>query len=321
MLDLVNEGTAAGLTKKKVCETLQITERRVQRWQNDASKGKYVRKTRSSKQKPFNALTPHEEEIVNQMIASKEHADDSCRVLSIEAIKKFGVYVSHVTFHNRMKLKGINGPRGIYAKRRSNNSKPDIGEITGPNQLWSWDISYIKTTIKHKTFYLYALLDWYSRKVIAWHLSGYLNSDEAQALWDKGILAEGLQNSKLPRSLCDRGSQMRSTSTKAFFTTLGVHQFFARPRTPNDNPQIESLFSTVKNSPKYPDRFSSLKEAEEYFERFFRWYNTEHYHTSIGMVTPEDRHTGRDVEILKKRREIKEKTMIMRRILNCQKQA
>jgi putative transposase len=271
-----------------------------------------------SQQKSYNALTPYEEAIVYQMIASKEHADDSCRVLSIEALNTYKVYISHVTFYNKMKQKGINGPRGIYARRKNSSAKPEIGDVTGPNQLWSWDISYIKTTIKYKSYYLYALLDWYSRKIIAWHISEFLNSNEAQILWDNGILSEGLQSDKLPRSLCDRGSQMRSTSTKSFFTALGVQQYFSRPRTPNDNPQIESLFSTVKNSPQYPEHFGSLQEAQRYFEKFFNWYNNEHYHTGIGMVTPVDRPTGKDVEILKQRQQIKEKTMMMRRSYNCQ---
>jgi len=175
----------------------------------------------------------------------------------------------------------------------------------------------MKTTTKYMSYYLYVLLDWYSRKVIAWHISEYLSSGEAQTLWDKGILAEGLKGEELPRSLCDRGSQMRSTSTKAFFMTLGVHQYFSRPRTPNDNPQIEAFFSTVKNFPEYPGRFSSIKEAEEYFEKFFNWYNTEHYHTGIGMVTPQDRHTGRDIEIIKERERIKQNTFKARRALYC----
>lgn len=110
---------------------------------------------------------------------------------------------------------------------------------------------------------------------------------------------------------------MRSTSTKAFFTALGVQQYFSRPKTPNDNPQIESLFSTVKNNPAYPERFGSLAEAEQYFMRFFDWYNHEHYHTGIGMVTPVQRHTGRDIEIFKEREAIKQATLQARRLANC----
>ncbi len=160
-------------------------------------------------------------------------------------------------------------------------------------------------------------MDWYSRKVIAWLISEDLNSDVAQSLWDKGILSEGLNDKQLPLSLSDRGSQMRSTSTKAFFATLGVQQYFARPRTPNDNPQVEALFSTVKNVPQYPGRFSSLAEAEAYFEEFFDWYNNKHYHTGIGMVTPQDRHTGKDVIILAERKRIKEETLQRRKDYHC----
>lgn len=301
-----------------MCSILKINERRIQRWRKEAAFEKFNRKPRESGNHiPFNALTPEENKLVDYLIASKENADDSCRVLSAKAMDEYEVYISHVTFHNRMKEKGINGPIGVQAKRKSVHTKPDTGDITGPNQLWSWDITFLKTTTRYKSYYLYALLDWYSRKVIAWHISEFLSSDEAQTLWDKGILSEGLKTGELPGSLCDRGSQMRSTSTKSFFMTLGVHQCFSRPRTPNDNPQIEALFSTVKNHPEYPGRFSSLTAAEEYFNSFFDWYNNEHYHTGIGMVTPSDRHSGRDAEIFKVRENIKHNTFKARRALHC----
>jgi transposase InsO family protein len=110
---------------------------------------------------------------------------------------------------------------------------------------------------------------------------------------------------------------MRSIATKVFFNNLGMKQLFSRPRTPNDNPQIESLFSTVKHVPKYPERFETISQAEKYFEEFFTWYNYEHYHTSIGMVTPNDRHTGNDMKIFNKRDEIKTQTFKQRRLHHC----
>jgi putative transposase len=320
VIALIDEGIAGGITQSKACKVIGIDERRIQRWRKQAEEGRYMRKPGTGLGHiPFNALTKEENELVLSMIASREHADDSARVLSIKAMEEHGIYVSHVTFHSRMADRGVNGPRGIYAKRRSRHSKPDTGRLTGPNQLWAWDISYIKTTTRYQSYYLYALLDCWSRKVIAWHISEFLNSDEVQTLWDKGLLNEGIYGSDkpFPRSLCDRGSQMRSTSTKAFFTALGVQQYFSRPKTPNDNPQIESLFSTVKNNPAYPERFGALAEAEQYFMRFFDWYNHEHYHTGIGMVTPVQRHTGRDIEIFKEREAIKQATLQARRLANC----
>jgi len=188
--------------------------------------------------------------------------------------------------------------------------------FTSPNELWSWDITHVKTTTRYRHFYLYVLLDWYSRKVVSWHLSMSLASEEALILWDQGVLNENLRDCPLPKSLSDRVTQMRSISTKLFMKSLGVKQFFSRPRTPNDNPKIESLFSTTKHHPNYPGRFDTFEEAEKYFERFFNWYNYLHDHTTIGMVTPNDRHTGRDKEIFEIRAQLKELTFEIRRSIN-----
>lgn len=300
----------------RICKILKLERKRVQRWQKcDISD----RKAYSRSSKPYNALLEHERNLVAELVASKEYADASCRVLSIKAMEKHQTYISHVTIWEYMREKNINGPRGIYANRRNKHSKPEIGEITGPNQLWSWDITHVKTTTRYVFFYLYVLLDWYSRKVVSWHLSDSLSSDEALTLWDKGLLSEKLIPEQYPKSLSDRGTQMRSISTKVFFKSLGMKQLYSRPRTPNDNPQIESFFSTLKHASQYPERFDTIEASESYFEEFFRWYNFEHYHTGIGMVTPDDRHTGNDIHIFKERELIKEATFEQRRLHHCSK--
>jgi transposase InsO family protein len=316
LLDAIKDARNSGMPLTKICEILQVDRKRIQRWnQQDCP----YRKKMERKSKPYNALLEQEAQLVEEMVASKELSDASCRVLSIKAIEEHHTHISHVTFWKHMKSKNINGPRGIYANRKNKHSKPDVGEITGPNQLWSWDITHIRTTTRYVCFYLYVLLDWYSRKVVSWHLSTSLNSHEALTLWDMGLLAEKLDPSNYPKSLSDRGTQMRSVSTKLFFKSLGMQQFYARPRTPNDNPQIESFFSTLKHVPEYPGRFESIDQASDYFEKFFHWYNFEHYHTSLGMVTPNDRHTGNDLNIFKQRALIREETMLRRRLSNCAK--
>ncbi|MDD4753078.1 MAG: IS3 family transposase [Desulfitobacteriaceae bacterium] len=317
LLELVDEGLKGGLKQKRICELLQISERRIQRWRHQ--EGQLNRRPAAKTAKPYNALTPLENKIVNGMLSSRELADASCRVLSVKTMERTGYYISPVTFWQRMKTKGINGARGIYAKRREKHNKPDTGTVTGPNQLWSWDITHLRTTTKYQYYYLYALLDTHTRKTVAWYVSDSLNSDCAQTLWDMGIINENLldKDKTLPRSLSDRGSQMRSRSTKFFFNTLGVTQYFSRPRTPNDNPQIESLFSTVKNYPDYPGRFASLEEAQKYFDKFFNWYNNEHYHTSLGMITPADYHAGKAPEIKAERKRIRETTFLRRHQYNC----
>lgn len=314
LLECISEAERSGLPLIQICRVLKIDRRRIQRWRNSDS---LDRKTTVRTSKPYNAMISEETEILDNLIASKELADASCRVLSIKAMELHETHISHVTVWNALKAKNINGPRGIYANRKNKHTKPDIGDITGPNQLWSWDITHVKTTTKYMHYYLYVLLDWYSRKAVAWHLSESLCSDAALTLWDKGLINEKLEPQAYPKSLSDRGTQMRAISTKMFFKSLGVKQLFSRPRTPNDNPQIESFFSTLKNTPQYPGRFKTLEQASEYFNEFFHWYNYEHYHTGIGMVSPNDRHTGNDIHIFKKRAAIKEATMLKRRQQHC----
>lgn len=295
-----------------------ISARRVQRWRKAAGEGRWCRKkpTEPRRHKPYNALTPAERNLVNRMIAAKEYADASCRELSVLAMEDNRVYISHVTFWEAMKEKGINGPRGVYAKRRESHGKPDTDWVRKPNQLWSWDITYLRTYDRHRHFYLYAVIDRMSRKVVGWDVADAMTSDIAHTVWDQALLAEGLADKpaeQLPASLCDRGSQMRSISTKQFFTDLGIKQLYSRPRTPNDNPYVESLFSTVKNHPEYPGRFETLDEARSYFEQFFDWYNNEHYHTSLNMIPPAVVHSGREAEILAQRQVVKEQTLANRR--------
>ena len=151
---------------------------------------------------------------------------------------------------------------------------------------------------------------------MGWLVSDREASDEAHATWDRALLAEGLQDGPAPTSLSDRGGPMRSRSTAEFFVGLGVARLYARPRTPNDNAFVESLFATVKTAPAFPDVFPTLAEARAYFERFFAWYNDVHLHTRIGMVTPDQRHSGEWVRIQAERAEIRARTLATRRQVN-----
>ena len=136
------------------------------------------------------------------------------------------------------------------------------------------------------------------RSVCGWHVSDRETSAEGQRAWDRAVLAEGVPAERMPRSLSDRGAQTRSKSTATFFQDLGVAQLFARPRTPNNNPFVESLFATVKTASPYPGIFTTIAEAIAYFTRFFTWDNGEHLHTRIGMVTPSQKDSREAVRIL-----------------------
>jgi len=241
----------------------------------------------------------------------------SCRELALALLDgPVSTYVSHVTIWQRQVAMNCHGPRGRRARRGGAATAPDTSFVIGPNQLWDWDITYLRTVEPYVFLYLYGLLDHFSRKVVAWLISRWMRSEEAQRLWDQGLIEAGLLDllvEQWPKSLSDRGTQMRSISTGQYFKKLGIERLFARPRTPNDNAEVESLFATVKTHPVYPGYFLGETEAARYFGDFFPWYNNVHPHTRLEMLTPEQVHSGQGAFILAQRAEIKAQTLARRR--------
>lgn len=265
---------------------------------------------------PVNALSPKEREMVTTMIRNGAYADYSVRELSLSLLEKTGTYVSPVSFWTYQVRMECQGRRRQGGSGGAKGGKPDTTWVTGPNQLWSWDITHLPTGRPYEFSYLYALEDWFSRKTVAWVVTDRLDSLVVQDLWDLGLLNEGLlllPATRWPKSLSDRGTQMRSISTRRYFHKIGVAQMFARPRTPNDNAQIEALFSTVKTEPEYPGLFPTIEGAHSYFAAFFRWYNEGHLHTRLSMLTPCQVHSGQAPAILAQRQAARQDSLARRR--------
>lgn len=312
ILALVAEAMSQGLTQKRACDVLSLSPRTLQRWRQPAGE-----RTATPRPRPHNALLPAESRAVEAVIRSPQHADMSCRELTVALLDgPASTYVSHVTIWQRQVAMDCHGPRGRRARRGAAATAPDTSFVTGPNQLWDWDITYLRTVEPYVFLYLYGLLDHFSRKVVAWLISRWMRSEEAQRLWDQGLIEAGLLDllvEQWPKSLSDRGAQMRSISTGQYFKKLGIERLFARPRTPNDNAEVESLFATVKTHPVYPGYFLGETEAVRYFSDFFPWYNNVHPHTRLEMLTPEQVHSGQGASILTQRAEIKAQTLARRR--------
>jgi len=315
-MSAIEEAHRDGLSYEHAAAKLGISRRRLERWKEEkeagASKERIV--------KPYNAMTEEEKEAVRDIVANEKHADEPTRGLSVRLMEEKDLYVSHVSIWEYERSIGANGPRGHRKnQRRKGPLKPDTSFVTGPNQLWSWDFTKLRTSAAYVFFYLIAILDVFSRKVVGWLVSEHETSDVVKRAWDIALVNEGLTQAgpdEMPKSLSDRGSQMRSISTTQFFKTLGIDRLLARPRTPNDNPYVESLFGTVKTAPKYPGFFEVIHQAQDYFGVFFPWYNEEHLHTALEMMTPCDWHSGRYVEIREERRRIKHETFARRRAVN-----
>jgi putative transposase len=158
---------------------------------------------------------------------------------------------------------------------------------------------------KGLSLYLYLLLDEYSRKAIHWLISWHERALEAKRLVEGGLLSENildLPEERRPEIINDRRCQMKARPVKEMFETHHMPPNFTRPRTPNDNPYIESAFGTIKQSHRYPGRFLDQNQAIDYFNRFFTWYNNVHYHSGIDYVTPDQCHRGLKDSIVARRK-------------------
>ena len=168
--------------------------------------------------------------------------------------------------------------------RRPNYKKPEL-LATGPNQVWSWDITKLLGPAKWTYYHLYVILDIYSRYTVGWMLASRENADLAKRLIRDSIERQQVDPDKLTIH-SDRGSAMKSHTVAQLMATLGVTKSHSRPHVSNDNPFSESQFKTLKYRPGFPDRFGSQQDAQGFCGEFFHWYNDEHYHSGLGMLTP-----------------------------------
>ncbi len=221
----------------------------------------------------YRNLTPHE---IVPILAEKGH-----------------YLASESTFYRLLREEGMIRRRTTVRRRRT--QEPEELKATGVNQLWSWDITYLKTVIRGKYFYLYLFMDVFSRAIMGWEIHEEEDGSKAATLLDTLCERWGARGITL-RS--DNGGPMRSSHMLATLQRLGVISSFSRPSVSNDNPFSESLFKTLKYTTGYPRRFRSIEQARIWMTDFAKWYNEEHRHSRIRHVTPMQRHTGRDSTIL-----------------------
>lgn len=187
------------------------------------------------------------------------------------------------------------------AKPKQTNNKPKCHTATGPNQLWSWDITYCPSRVIGQFFYLYMIVDIFSRKIVGWEVHENESGEHAAALLQRTVWAEKCWHQDVVLH-SDNGSPMKSLTMLTKMQELGVMASRSRPSVSNDNPYSESLFRTCKYARNWPSEgFKNLEEVRAWCQRFVNWYNTEHCHSGINFVTPQQRHLGVDEAILQKR--------------------
>ena len=301
-IELITEAVGSGARKGKACEALDITLRTLQRWEKP---GGLQDSRKSAVKEPVNKLSIQERQEIIEVCNRSEYANLPASQIVPAMADKGGYIASEATFYRILREAGQVNHRG-RASAPKNVQKPITCKATGPNQVWSWDITYLSTTIKGVFFYLYLIMDIYSRKIVGWEVHENESSTHAAALFHKAHLTEGIAGEEIILH-SDNGSPMKGATMLGMLQKLGVVPSFSRPSVSNDNPFSESLFRTMKYRPEYSAKpFDTVTEAREWVLNFARWYNHEHRHSALKFITPNERHTGKDNAVMVNRKEIYE---------------
>ncbi len=299
IVEVIAAATASGARLFKACEKVGIASSTYRRWQDQGTVCEDQRPmvTRSE---PLNKLDEEEREKVRAVFHEPEFASLPPSQV-VPALADKGVYMaSESTCYRILRESGEQHERG-RAERRNRRAKPIEVVTTGPNQAWCWDVTYLKGPVRGLFFYLYMIMDVFSRKIVGWEVHDRECGELASMLVRRAVMLEGcLRRPDLLHA--DNGSPQRSATLRATLEQLGISASYSRPRVSNDNAYSEALFRTTKYRPDYPfNGFETLEESRNWVLGFVRWYNEEHRHSAIKFVTPLERHTGNDVEILQQR--------------------
>jgi len=301
--DLIDQACKAGAHRDKACQIVGISARSVQRWCKDPDRGD-ERKAAGERREPVNKLSEQERLEIVEICNQSAFSDMSPNQI-VPALADQGIYVaSESSFYRVLRAADQLAHRG--KAKVASRKRPQPLEATGPNQLWTWDITYLQTTVKGFFFYLYMIMDVYSRKIVGWEVYETESAEHASVLFRKTYLREGIGGRVLFLH-SDNGSPMKGATMLATLEKLGVMPSFSRPAVSNDNPYSEALFKTLKYHPGFPEKpFDSIEEARQWVAGFQHWYNEVHHHSALRYVTPGQRHRGEDTEILHRRKQLYE---------------
>jgi len=299
LLALLKTACADGAKQTTACQQLGLSVRTIQRWKKQTVGDKRIGHGRV----PHNKFSDSDNEIAMSLMNSPAYSDYPPSQI-VPRLADEGRYLASESTLYRLLAKE-NQCRHRSANSVKRNNKPKAVCATKPNQLYSWDITYLPSAVRGLYFFLYVFIDIFSRKIVGWQVHHTQSSELASA-----CLKDICNREKIKRDQVvlhsDNGSPMKGVSMLSMMQSLGIVPSFSRPSVSDDNPFIESFFRTTKYAPTYPDYFHDIDDARAYFEKFITWYNEQHRHSGIKFVTPAQRHRGEDALVLQKRKAVYE---------------
>lgn len=300
MLAALDEACQAGARCKAACDLVGIATRTYKRWKQQPEDLRTKRQFL-----PPNKLPEQDRRQILKIANQPEFQDlPPCQIVPRLADQDIFI-ASESTFYRVLKDHQMMAHR--HASKPPKHQAPRPITATAPNQVWTWDITYLPSDIRGKFYFLYMVSDLYSRKIVSWEVHEQESAENAASLISRAYLREQIGNMPLVLH-SDNGGPMRGAAMVSTLQKLGVIPSFSRPSVSNDNAYAEALFKTLKYRPNYPKGpFKDLASARSWLKDFSHWYNFEHRHGGIRYVTPHQRHTGLDSELLEKRHRLYEK--------------
>jgi transposase InsO family protein len=294
ILGLIDEAVTGGARQSRACDVIDLDPRTLQRWraQDIGDDGRA-----GPKHPPQNKLSAKERARVLEIANAPQYRDLSPKQI-VPMLADEGIYIASESTIYRILREEKQLAHRAASRPATKRHRPEEYIATGPNQVWSWDITYLRGPVRGTFFYFYVVIDVWSRKLVGWTLELAESAEHAQAMFDAACEREGVRRDQLVIH-SDNGAPMKAATLLAFLQGLGIVPSFSRPSVSNDNPYSEALFRTAKYRPQYPrNPFESLEAARRWATWFVGWYNTEHRHSAIRFVTPQQRHDGEDLAIL-----------------------
>lgn len=305
MIDCFDEAVANGARRFKVAELMGISQRTLKRWRDDCGAIREDRRPLAPQPRQPKQLTAEEEERILVICNMPEYRSLPPSQI-VPRLADLGIYVaSESSFYRVLKKHRQLNERGRANKRQS-HPEPTGFTATGPNQVYTWDISYCPSAVKGHHWYLYLIMDVYSRKIVAWEVHETESGEHAKDLVERALIREGCWHNP-PVLHSDNGAPMTSYTLKSRLAELGMLMSYSRPRVSNDNPYSEALFRTVKYCPAWPAKgFETLRAVRDWMLAFEHAYNELHLHSAVNFVTPGARHRGEDMAVLEQRDKVYE---------------
>jgi putative transposase len=297
ILDIITYAKEHGIGKYQTCKLLQINIRRIERWEAMMQNRGSIAYLKPGPKQVTHAIMPREQQELLRYARKEPIGEYSFKMLSLKGAEEGYFVMSASTVRQILQEKGLADERASRRNRIVAGKKQIIPcQLTAPNQCWSWDICFLHTEHPEVYWYLYVVVDEWSRKVISWRISRTKSDEETAQLIDNAYLAEHLLNiagARLPIIINGRGSKNNLKQMKQMFADMGL----AQPPVLSENTNsfyMERFARNPEKAPRYPGLFQSNDaiRVQDYFEQYFGWYNQQHYHSRIGYVTPVQKHEG-----------------------------